>query len=218
MPARTTLIRVTATGRGGQVQLGLGSGVAGGKDDSGAVVEFDRGKQRAGEEGLPYLALFGVLLRGPFRGGGHVIDHEQAMRAERGDRAIEAGPFAALGIGEYQVKRPGLAKHAERVAHPQVNELWPGAAGGQGRCLRVLFNGGHRDISPGQQPPGNPGRAYPCASSEFQDAGACRQVRGQDSQQLPDGGLAGEPEPGRAGPAGGGGDERRRGAPHDRST
>jgi hypothetical protein len=61
---------------------GWGSGMAGGEDDPGAVIELGRGEQRAGEEGLPYVVLPGMPLRGPFRAGGHVVDHEQAMRAE----------------------------------------------------------------------------------------------------------------------------------------
>jgi hypothetical protein len=170
--------------------LGLGSVVAGGEDDSGAVIEFDRGEQRAGKEGLPYAVLFGVLLSGPFRGGGHVVHHEQAMRAERGDRAVKACRFAALRIGEYQIEGPGLAKHVKRVAHSQVNKLRPGRPGSQGRRLRVLFDGGHRDVRPGQQPTDNPGSTYPCASTEFQNARAGGKVRGQDGQQPPDGGLA----------------------------
>jgi hypothetical protein len=47
--------------------------------------------------------------------------------------------LAALRIGEYHIEGSGLAKRVERVAHPQVNELWPGTPGGQGRRLRVLF-------------------------------------------------------------------------------
>ena len=70
------------------------------------MIELDRGEQRAGEDGLPHRTLFGALLGGPFRSGGHVVYHEQAMRAERGDRAVKAYPFAALRIGEYQIEGP----------------------------------------------------------------------------------------------------------------
>lgn len=69
--------------------------------------------------------------------------------------------------------------------HRQVNELRPGTVGSQGRRLRVLLDGDHRDVGPGQQPTGNPRSAYSRPSTELQDAGARRQVRGQHSQQLP---------------------------------
>ena len=105
------------------------------------------GEQRAGEEGLPYFVLSGVLLRGPFRDGGHVVDHKQAMRAERGDRAIKACPFPARRIGEYEVERCGLAQHTERVTHPQVNEL---------RLLMAVR--GHALAALLWQTPGMPGR------------------------------------------------------------
>jgi hypothetical protein len=67
--------------------------------------------------------------------------------------------------------------------------------GSQVRCLRVLFNGGHGDVCPGQQLPSNPGGTYPCARTEFQHAGTCRQVRGQNGQQLPTAGSQESPNP-----------------------
>jgi hypothetical protein len=115
---------------------GLSLGAAGAEDDSGAVVEFDRGEQRAGEQGLAYLVLLGVLFAGPVRCGGHVVDDEQAMRIQGGDRAVESVPFAALSVSEDQVERADPGQQVQCVPVPQVDEPWPVALGGQGRGLR----------------------------------------------------------------------------------
>ena len=58
-----------------------------------------------------------------------------------------------------RVERSAFANHTKRIAHPQVNELRPLTMRGQGRCLRILFDGGHGDASPGQQARDDPGGA-----------------------------------------------------------
>ena len=101
------------------------------------------------------------------------------MGGERADRAVEAFPLAAGGVGEDKVKFASIAQDRQRVGAAEVHEFRPPAARRNFCGRRVLFGRDDGDVRPGQQAGGDPGGPNASAGAKLEHASPGGKVSGE---------------------------------------
>src|SRR5204862_427520 len=113
---------------------------------------------------------------------------------QRGDRAVEAGPLAALRVGEDQVEPPERGQQVQRVADPDVDPRRPAGFPGEGRGRALLLDRQDARVGAPAQAVHQPGGPGAGAGAEFEDAPVRRYGGAERGEESADRRFAGEPE------------------------